>query len=131
MSDRINRNGSISGALVVLLGLFMASAAGAADSGNDRQGGSMDSILSTTTNGVQDVVEAIDAQNGTIVLGTETFRVSSSSVLLDIAGRNIHLGELRDGTTGDPDYVEFVATSGTGGGMRTIQRLQVMDGDFE
>ena len=81
---------------------------------------------------VQDVVEAVDVGAGTIVLGAETFGVSTRSRLLDAGGRPIGLSALNaTGSGGDGDVVEFIATSKRSGGLRVIRTLQVVEGDFE
>jgi len=80
----------------------------------------------------QDLVAAVDIGAGTIVLGAETFAVSTRSELLDAGGRPIGLNELTAASSGlDGDMVEFTATRKRKGGLRTIRQLQVVEGDFE
>ena len=118
----------IDGRAVISALAFLVLCLGVATSGSAQQG----LASAPDANAVQEIVTGVDAQAGTVVLGGETFTVSDRSVLLDAGGRPIKLGELRsEATGGEGDRVEFVATRSGSYGPHTIQRLQVMEGDFE
>ena len=84
----------------------------------------------------EDVVDEVNTSQRTLVIAGETFQVDSAASLEDAEGRSIALSEIRaTRNDGEGDYVEYALVGRgdvrTGSGLRSIESLRVLGGDYE
>lgn len=84
----------------------------------------------------EDVVEEVNTSQRTLVIAGETFQVESNARLEDAEGHSISIGEIRaTQNDGEGDLVEYALVghgdSRTGSGLRSIEALRVLGGDYE
>lgn len=84
----------------------------------------------------EDVVDEVNTSRRTMIIAGETFEVESNASLEDSEGRPIVLSEIRATLNdGEGDFVEYALVGGgtarTVNGLRSIQSIRVLGGDYE
>lgn len=84
----------------------------------------------------EDVVDEVNASMRTLVIAGETFEVDNNASLEDAQGHSIALSEIRaTQNDGQGDLVEYALVGRgdvqTGTGLRSIESLRVLGGDYE